>query len=267
MPPAVRVDIPAALRKLRAMPANATRRSGAARPNHCHARRVAVLMPSLTQWLWLMILLSARQPWRTMMVASDGDPCCIGASAIHAHKGTSRSAPMCLPHTRYGQPIVSRSGCRTHLRVAGRLRGLYGLVVVRGVDRHDLRPAHAFLLRETAITQWNFVRCGCLGGVQLGCATACLQFLFAALWCDALAVWNATRRFRVGVVRVLTLLWSTARAISPASSAGYTGRYRDRAFWTTDRSAGSWRDGSFGHSRVSSCVRVGIAAQSERLPD
>src|SRR5437879_10712832 len=67
------------------------------------------LMPSLTQWLWLVILLILlAQPWRTMMVASDGDPC------LHWRVGEYILETGHLPvradvfsHTRLGPPIVS----------------------------------------------------------------------------------------------------------------------------------------------------------------
>jgi len=68
------LNITAALRKLRAMAANVNPAEAPSQPL-VTPRRVAVAEPSLTQWLWLIILLILlAQPWRTMMVASDGDP-------------------------------------------------------------------------------------------------------------------------------------------------------------------------------------------------
>src|SRR6266404_1274311 len=68
------------------------------------------LMPSLTQWLWLIILLILlAQPWRTMMVASDGDACLhwrVGEYMLETGHVPIRTDV--FSHTRFGQPIVSK---------------------------------------------------------------------------------------------------------------------------------------------------------------
>src|SRR5271154_1039231 len=111
------------------------------------------LMPSLTQWLWLTILLILlAQPWRTMMVASDGDP------NLHWRVGEYMLETGHIPirtdvfsHTRYGQPIVSKEWLSELVfALAGRRAGLYGLVVVAALlIATTFALLHRQVVRET----------------------------------------------------------------------------------------------------------------------
>src|SRR5580693_10469423 len=75
------LNIVARLRKLPQMAANGNLPGTESRPQPTSAPVsyggiLPWLMPSLTQWLWLVILLILlAQPWRTMMATSDGDTC------------------------------------------------------------------------------------------------------------------------------------------------------------------------------------------------
>jgi len=211
------LNIAAALRKLRAMPANANP-TEAEPPSQPLSRRGVLpwLMPSLTQWLWLMILLILlAQPWRTMMVASDGDPC------LHWRVGEYMLATGHIPiridvfsHTRYGQPIVSKEWLSELIfAVAGRLKGLYGLVVVAALlIATTFALLHRQLLRETgnhAVAIFVALLAAWAACTHWLARPHAFSFLFAALWCDALHRFerDASAR-RLGVVLgVLTLLW------------------------------------------------------------
>ena len=211
------MNIPVALRKLRIMAANAN--PPEADPPSQPLSRSGVLpwlMPSLTQWFWLTILLILlAQPWRTMMVASDGDPC------LHWRVGeymlTSGHIPIradVFSHTRYGQPIVSKEWLSELIfAIAGRQAGLYGLVVVAA-----LLIATTFALLHRQISRETGNHAVAIFVALLAAWAACthwlarphaFSFLFAALWCDVL------RRFdrdasgpRLGIaLAALTVLW------------------------------------------------------------
>ncbi len=90
------------------------------------------LTPSLTQWLWLVILLILlAQPWRTMMVASDGDACMhwrVGEYMLETGRILRNDV---FSHTRLGQPIITKEwlseiifalaepGARDYMRTGG----------------------------------------------------------------------------------------------------------------------------------------------------
>ena len=117
------------------------------------------LTPSLTQWLWLIILLILlAQPWRTMMVASDGDACLHWRVGEHMlETGHIPIRTDVFSHTRFGQPIVSKEWLSEIIfAVAGRLAGLYGLVVVAALlsPRHLLCSTASWCVRP-AITWWR----------------------------------------------------------------------------------------------------------------
>jgi hypothetical protein len=154
------LNITAALRKLRIMAANANPTESEP-PCQQLSRRGALpwFMPSLTQWLWLIILLILlAQPWRTMMVASDGDPC------LHWRVGEYMLETGHIPiradvfsHTRFGEPIVSKEWLSELIfALAGRLAGLYGLVVVAALlIATTFALLHRQLLRETGNHRWR----------------------------------------------------------------------------------------------------------------
>jgi hypothetical protein len=211
------LNIAAALRKLRAMAANANQ-TEAEPPSQLLSRRGALpwLMPSLTQWLWLMILLILlAQPWRTMMVASDGDP------NLHWRVGEYMLETGHIPirtdvfsHTRYGQPIVTKEWLSELIfALAGRVAGLYGLVVVAALlIATTFALLHRQLLRETgnhAVAIFVALLAAWAACTHWLARPHAFSFLLAVLWSDAL------RRFerdasvrRLGIVLgVLTLLW------------------------------------------------------------
>ena len=90
------------------------------------------LLPSLSQWLWLLLLLVLlAQPWRTMMVASDGDTCMhwrIGETMLQTRQILRADI---FSHTRAGQPIISKEWLAEIIfAVAARFGGLYVIAVV-----------------------------------------------------------------------------------------------------------------------------------------
>ena len=174
------------------------------------------LTPSLTQWFWLVILLILlAQPWRTMMVASDGDAC------LHWRVGEYMLETGHIPirtdvfsHTRFGQPIVSKEWLSELIfAVAGRRAGLYGLIVVAA-----LLIASTFALLHRQLVRETGNHAVAIFVALLAASAACMHwlarphafsFLLAALWGDAL------RRFDRGesacrllmTLSVLTVLW------------------------------------------------------------
>lgn len=173
------------------------------------------LTPSLTQWLWLMILLILlAQPWRTMMVASDGDPCLHWRVGEYMWQTGHIIRQDVFSHTRPGRPIVTKEWLAELIfAAAGGAAGLYGLCVVaalliattfallhrqllRETDNHAVAIFVAFLAAWAACTHWL-------------ARPHAFSFLLAALWCDAL------RRFERGAsarrlgltLGILTVLW------------------------------------------------------------
>ncbi|MGD0060476.1 MAG: hypothetical protein ABSD58_13755 [Verrucomicrobiia bacterium] len=173
------------------------------------------LMPSLTQWLWLVILLILlAQPWRTMMAASDGDTCLHWRVGEYMLQTGHLIRTDVFSHTRFGQPIVSKEWLSEIIfALAGRVWGLYGLCVVtalliattfallhrqlvRETGNHAVAILVAFIAAWAACTHWL-------------ARPHAFSFLLAVLWSDAL------RRFERGqsprrlllTLGVLTLLW------------------------------------------------------------
>jgi len=67
------------------------------------------LMPSLPQWLWLVILLILlAQPWRTMMASSDGDTCMHWRVGKYMLQTGHIIRADVFSHTRLGEPIISK---------------------------------------------------------------------------------------------------------------------------------------------------------------
>jgi hypothetical protein len=181
-------------------------------------------MPTLTQWLWLVILLILlAQPWRTMMVSSDGDACMhwrVGEYMLETGQIPLRTDV--FSHTRYGQPVVSKEWLselifavagRVAGLLAGRVAGLYGLCVVaalliattfallhrqfiRETNNHAVAIFVALLAAWAACTHWL-------------ARPHAFSFLLAALWIDALRWFDrgGSSRRLAGTLGVLTLLW------------------------------------------------------------
>jgi hypothetical protein len=84
-------------------------------------------------WLVLLVVLLA-QPWRTMMVASDGDPCYhrrLGETMLQQHRILRTEM---FSHTRQGRPLIAPSWLSDILfAAAGRCAGFYGIAVVAAV--------------------------------------------------------------------------------------------------------------------------------------
>ena len=173
------------------------------------------LTPSLTQWLWLMILLILlAQPWRTMMVASDGDACLhwrVGEYMLETGHIIRHDV---FSHTRLGQPIITKEWLSEIIfALAGRLAGLYGLVVVAALlIATTFALLHRHLIRETgnhAVAIFVALLAASAACTHWLARPHAFSFLLAVFWIDAL------RRFDRGesagrlllVLSVLTLLW------------------------------------------------------------
>jgi hypothetical protein len=173
------------------------------------------LMPSMTSWLWLIILLILlAQPWRTMMVASDGDACMhwrVGEWMLE-HKEIIRGDV--FSHTRFGAPIVSKEWLSEIIfAVAGRCAGLYGVAVVGA-----LLIATSFALLHRQLLRDGNDAFVAVGITLLAAGAACahwlarphaFSFLMAVLWHGALRRFESTGKARplaVGLC-LLTLLW------------------------------------------------------------
>jgi hypothetical protein len=211
------LNIAVALRKLRAMAANANP-TEAESPSSPSSRRDVLpwLTPSLTQWFWLVILLILlAQPWRTMMVASDGDAC------LHWRVGEYMLDTGHIPirtdvfsHTRFGQPIISKEWLSELIfAVAGRQAGLYGLIVVAA-----LLIASTFALLHRQLVRETGNHAVAIFVALLAASAACMHwlarphafsFLLAVLWGDALRRFDrgeSIRRLLI-TLSVLTVLW------------------------------------------------------------
>jgi hypothetical protein len=208
------------LRKLRAMAANENCFEAEARPQPESAQPssgglLPWLMPSLTQWLWLVIfLILIAQPWRTIMVASDGDACMHWAVGEYMLQTGHVIRTDVFSHTRYGEPIISKEWLSEIIfAVAGRRAGLFGLVVVAALL---ISTTFALLHRQMALETGNHAV-----AIFLALAAVCaawthwmarphvFTFLLAVLWAGEL------RRFERGgtprrlaiCLGLLTLLW------------------------------------------------------------
>jgi len=109
-------------------------------------------MPSLSQWLWLVLfLVLLAQPWRTMMVASDGDACMhwrVGDWMLE-HKQIIRHDE--FSYTRHGEQVISKEWLSELLfAAAGRAGGLFGLSAL----------AALVIATTFALLHWRLVRDG-----------------------------------------------------------------------------------------------------------
>ncbi len=172
-------------------------------------------MPSLSQWLWLLLLLVLlAQPWRTTMVSADGDACMhwrVGEWMLQHHQILRSDV---FSHTRFGQPIVSKEWLSEIIfAAAGRVAGLYGLVVVAALV---IATAFAFLHRQL-LREGNDVLVATVVVWLAACAASAhwlarphvFSFLMAALWHDTLRRFerNGNTRALVWALCVLTVLW------------------------------------------------------------
>ena len=169
----------------------------------------------MTHWLWLVILLILlAQPWRTMMVSSDGDPCMhwrVGEWMLQ-HKQILRSDV--FSHTRFGRPFISKEWLSEIIFAeAGRWNGLYGLCVVAA-----LVIATTFaLLHRQLLQEGNDLFVATL--VTLAAAWASSQhwlarphvfsFPIVLLWNNALRRFerDGSPRLLAVTLGLLTLLW------------------------------------------------------------
>src|SRR5580704_14723316 len=173
------------------------------------------LTPSLTQWLWLVILLILlAQPWRTMMVASDGDANMhwrVGEYMLETGHILRNDV---FSHTRLGQPIITKEWLSEIIfALAGRLAGLYGLVVVAALlIATTFALLHRHLVRETgnhAVAIFVALLAASAACTHWLARPHAFSFLLAVFWIDAL------RRFDRGEsagrlllsLGVLTVLW------------------------------------------------------------
>jgi len=173
-------------------------------------------MPTLTQWLWLVILLILlAQPWRTLMVSSDGDAC------MHWRVGEYMLETVQIPirtdvfsHTRYGQPIISKEWLSELIfAMAGRVAGLYGLCVVAALlIATTFALLHRQFIRETnnhAVAIFVALMAAWAACTHWLARPHAFSFLMAALWIDAVRRFDrggTARRLAVSL-GVLTLLW------------------------------------------------------------
>ena len=109
-------------------------------------------MPSLSQWLWLVLLLVLlTQPWRTMIVASDGDAVMhwrIGDWMLE-HRQIIRHDS--FSYTRAGSPVISKEWLAELLfAAAGRTGGLFGLCIL----------AALVIATTFALLHWRLLRDG-----------------------------------------------------------------------------------------------------------
>ncbi len=173
------------------------------------------LTPSLTQWLWLMILLILlAQPWRTMMVASDGDACMHWRMGEYMLETGHILRADVFSHTRLGQPIITKEWLSEIIfALAGRRAGLYGLVVVAALlIATSFGLLHRHLIRETgnhAVAIFVALLAASAACTHWLARPHAFSFLLAVFWIDALRRFDkggSTRRLLFALA-VLTLLW------------------------------------------------------------
>jgi hypothetical protein len=185
------------------------------------------LVPSLGQWLWLILLLVLlAQPWRTAMVAADGDACMhwrVGEWMLQTGKIIRADV---FSHTRFGQPIISKEWlAEIPFGLAGRVGGLYGLGVVAALlIATTFALLHRQLLREgndivmativTLLAAWA-------ASTHWLARPHVLSFLMALLWNDTLRRYERNRRTLAlaATLSLLTLFWVNLHG---AFLAGFT---------------------------------------------
>ena len=192
-----------------------------ARPTHRERQWWRWLVPSLTPWLWLLILLVLLTPsWRTTMVSADGDACFhwrVGEYMLHTGRIIRSDV---FSHTRFGQPVVSKEWL-AEILFAGAARlgqrvGLDGLYVVALMAALVIATTFALLHRQL-LREGNDLLAATL--LVMGAAWASANhwlarphvftFLMVMLWHQALCRFE---RDRAGVrlaiaLGTLTLFW------------------------------------------------------------
>jgi len=165
------------------------------------------LLPSVGHWLWLLLLVMLLSPpWRTAMVASDGDACMhwrVGESMLQQRRIVCVNE---FSQTKAGEPVISKEWLSEIIfALAGRVAGLYGLAVV----------AALVIATTFALVHRQLVRAGsdllvATGVTVIGIWAASTHWLarphvFSFLM---MFVWNdALRRERFAWLPVLTVLW------------------------------------------------------------
>jgi hypothetical protein len=184
------------------------------------------LLPSVSHWLWLLLLVMLLVPaWRTAMVASDGDACMhwrVGEWMLQNRQIVRTDT---FSHTKFGEPVISKEWLAEIIfALAGRAAGLYGLAVVAALViatsfallHRQLVRAGNDLLAATGIT----VLAVWAANTHWLARPHVFSFLLMWLWNDALRsagvppVLSATdeRHGRDGraallLLPVLTVLW------------------------------------------------------------
>src|SRR5438552_18290466 len=76
---------------------------------HTTTRSWRWLLPSVSHWLGLLLLVMLlSQPWRTAMVASDGDACMHWRVGEWMLQNRQIIRTDVFSHTKFGQPVISK---------------------------------------------------------------------------------------------------------------------------------------------------------------
>jgi hypothetical protein len=165
------------------------------------------LLPSVSHWLWLLLLVMLlSQPWRTAIVASDGDACMhwrVGEWMLQ-HQQIIRTDV--FSHTMAGQPIISKEWLSEIIfALAGRVAGLYGLAVLSALV---IATTFALLFRQLLRAGSDLLVATAVSVLGVWASSThwlarphVFSFLLIFLWNDAL------RRRRFALLPVLTVLW------------------------------------------------------------
>jgi hypothetical protein len=173
------------------------------------------LLPSLTHVLWLALLLvMLAQPWRRLMIASDGDACMHWRCGewMLEHRAILRADPFSF--TRPGAPSVPKEWLsQIVMAFAARAGNLYGIAALAA-----LAIATAFaLLHRQLVRAGNDATIAAIVVVLAGWAASAhwlarphaFSFLMAVLWNDAVRrVAQGERSLRpVIALAILSALW------------------------------------------------------------
>ena len=174
------------------------------------------LLPSFPAGLALaLLLLLVAQPWRTMMVASDGDPCMhwrVGEWMLQ-HGRVIRADV--FSHTRAGQPIISKEWLAEILfALAGRAGGLFGLAVVAALV---IAATFWLLFRQLLRAGGDLLVAALVMLLAVGASWThwlarphLFSFLLLVLWNGALREYEVTGRARrlALTLAALTVCWT-----------------------------------------------------------
>lgn len=152
-------------------------------------RFVSRLLPSLTGWLWFVLLLTLlAQPWRTTMLVSDGDACMHWRCGEWMLQNRQLLRADSFSHTRLGVPATPKEWlAQITFALAGRQAGLTGLAVVGALlIATALALVHRQLIREgndalvatlvTLLAAWA-------SSAHWLARPHAFSFVLAALWC------------------------------------------------------------------------------------